>query len=652
MGFRIPRITLQVNYEEESSFGELGLLSLGFGIHQAWIFATQFGTASIFGGHTIVVGSNGASVTLPFFVSSITLVLSLFFMAITNQKFLKAFVSRPMLVGSSLCMVLGTALLIPSFTFGSYGWETVSGILTGIGSAVILTFWGTAFARCDASTIIINTAVAVTISVTIYAFGLTWLPQPFGGIVAAALPLAELAILWVKTPLPFTRRSEIPIFEPLPLNRGKFALRLGLPVFAFGLALGALRRTSVQEIVPAATPQEQVFMLLAACCATVVIMITIMATGNSDRWQRFFRPLVPFIAVTLILLPLSYAGAGSMLIGFALLMGYLCFEALLWSFFAMLSERFRISPIFVFGIGRGFLALAILLGTSVPLLATQYSEISPINNDVITMIMLVIMVVAYALLPREHEIESLVLPCPAIGSMRTVASSSAGSTQALSTQALPAQDAYEAERASERTPEATAWSAAEATAVMATEDWSTGVSVPPAAVANADEVCPSVETFESAHAFTAATAAPAPTPAPAPHHPHTDFVHRAQHMAAQHHAATNPTAPNERADSKLDQQMSDARRAMLAGTSEQETIRRSAPFRAKCETVANTYLLSVRETEVLYLLAKGLNSASIQEKLYISEGTAKTHIRHIYRKLDIHSQQELMRIVESASYER
>lgn len=649
MGFRIPRITLQVNYEEESSFGELGLLSLGFGIHQAWIFATQFGTASIFGDHTIVVGSNGASVTLPFFVSSIALVLSLFFMAITNQKFLKAFVSRPMLVGSSLCMVLGTALLIPSFTFGSYGWETVSGILTGIGSAVILTFWGTAFARCDASTIIINTAVAVTISVTIYAFGLTWLPQPFGGIVAAALPLAELAILWVKTPLPFTRRSEIPIFEPLPLNRGKFALRLGLPVFAFGLALGALRRTSVQEIVPAATPQEQVFMLLAACCATVVIMITIMATGNSDRWQRFFRPLVPFIAVTLILLPLSYAGAGSMLIGFALLMGYLCFEALLWSFFAMLSERFRISPIFVFGIGRGFLALAILIGTSVPLLATQYSEISPINNDAITMIMLVIMVVAYALLPREHEIESLVLPCPAIGSMRTVASSSADSTQALSAQALPAQDVYETERIPERAAEATAGSTAEATV----EDWDTEVSAPPATVANTNEISPSTDTFESAHAFTAATgaSAPAPAPAPAPHHPHTDFVHRAQHMAAQHHVVTNPTALNERGDSKPDQQMSDARRAMLAGTSEQETIRRSAPFRAKCETVANTYLLSVRETEVLYLLAKGLNSASIQEKLYISEGTAKTHIRHIYRKLDIHSQQELMRIVESASYE-
>ena len=29
-------------------------------------------------------------------------------------------------------------------------------------------------------------------------------------------------------------------------------------------------------------------------------------------------------------------------------------------------------------------------------------------------------------------------------------------------------------------------------------------------------------------------------------------------------------------------------------------------------------------------------------------GTAKTHIRHIYRKLDVHSQQELIQIVENA----
>ncbi len=72
---------------------------------------------------------------------------------------------------------------------------------------------------------------------------------------------------------------------------------------------------------------------------------------------------------------------------------------------------------------------------------------------------------------------------------------------------------------------------------------------------------------------------------------------------------------------------------------------RKGLFRKKCECVANQYLLSARENEVLFYLARGFNAAYLQEKLYISEGTAKTHIRHIYAKTNVHSQQELMRMV-------
>lgn len=62
--------------------------------------------------------------------------------------------------------------------------------------------------------------------------------------------------------------------------------------------------------------------------------------------------------------------------------------------------------------------------------------------------------------------------------------------------------------------------------------------------------------------------------------------------------------------------------------------------------MADTYLLSNRESEVLFYLGKGFNAAYLQEKLFISEGTAKTHIRHIYGKTGVHSQQELMRLID------
>lgn len=87
-----------------------------------------------------------------------------------------------------------------------------------------------------------------------------------------------------------------------------------------------------------------------------------------------------------------------------------------------------------------------------------------------------------------------------------------------------------------------------------------------------------------------------------------------------------------------------------APTAEQQA-QQLGRFKRKCAAVADTFLLSRKETEVLFLLAKGRNSAAIQESLYISAGTANTHMRHIYRKLDVHSQHELIELVESMEAE-
>ena len=61
----------------------------------------------------------------------------------------------------------------------------------------------------------------------------------------------------------------------------------------------------------------------------------------------------------------------------------------------------------------------------------------------------------------------------------------------------------------------------------------------------------------------------------------------------------------------------------------------------RCQELARSYGLSPREEEVLLLLAQRKTVGSIERELFIANGTAKTHIRHIYRKLDIHSRDEL-----------
>lgn len=58
--------------------------------------------------------------------------------------------------------------------------------------------------------------------------------------------------------------------------------------------------------------------------------------------------------------------------------------------------------------------------------------------------------------------------------------------------------------------------------------------------------------------------------------------------------------------------------------------------------------LTAREAEVALLLAQGRSLPFVQEALCISAGTAQTHARHIYKKLGIHTRQELVDVLAAA----
>jgi DNA-binding NarL/FixJ family response regulator len=63
------------------------------------------------------------------------------------------------------------------------------------------------------------------------------------------------------------------------------------------------------------------------------------------------------------------------------------------------------------------------------------------------------------------------------------------------------------------------------------------------------------------------------------------------------------------------------------------TAYRTTPSRPPVEPRAGT--LSDREREVLALIGRGLSNAEIAEELHISEVTVKSHIGHIFTKLDL-----------------
>lgn len=65
------------------------------------------------------------------------------------------------------------------------------------------------------------------------------------------------------------------------------------------------------------------------------------------------------------------------------------------------------------------------------------------------------------------------------------------------------------------------------------------------------------------------------------------------------------------------------------------------------EEVGSRYFLSDRELDILRLLVEGRTVPYIAELLCISGNTVKTHVRHIYTKLDVHDRQELLDVVRA-----
>ena len=58
--------------------------------------------------------------------------------------------------------------------------------------------------------------------------------------------------------------------------------------------------------------------------------------------------------------------------------------------------------------------------------------------------------------------------------------------------------------------------------------------------------------------------------------------------------------------------------------------------------------LTVREREILGLMAEGRSNRGICQELFLSPKTVETHLRNIFRKIDVTSRVELARVVERA----
>lgn len=71
----------------------------------------------------------------------------------------------------------------------------------------------------------------------------------------------------------------------------------------------------------------------------------------------------------------------------------------------------------------------------------------------------------------------------------------------------------------------------------------------------------------------------------------------------------------------------------------------SLPFDDACERLARERGLTERELQIMKLVVKGHTKKRIAEVLNLSEDTIRYHTKSLYRKLDVHSRQDLLDVL-------
>lgn len=492
--------------------GSLSAAAIGLALHLAWTFATTFGTFSIAPGSELPDAFAGAGLPMPlvFLAAAVVEAITLAAAGVFMQGDPRLLYNKKVVTASAFIMAAATIAVFvahPSSELG-FALSVIAGIAVGVGSAVLILFWGIAFSRLSLASIALNTGIAVA------------------------------------------------LFRSFPVRRGPFALLLCAAMLLFGFSLGLLKAMSASSIQSTQDMVVQVVALLLACIAVPLLLSLVLYGGEEDaRWDLLLRPLVVVVVLSAFITPVILAPAPIVAL-FLLFLCYVYVEAALWVFLVGVSQEFRLSPVFLVGIGRAALTLGTVAGAW---LMSDTQLLADLPQGYIGGVVVAAFVVGYVVNPRVALVKR-----------------AARKAQGLPLEEAPAQ------------PQ--------------------GAFAP-----HPDD--PALQHVDDASAVVAGSAAD-------------------ERAAASSAGAAGASAPSGAIQGQA--------AGGAAAQSETESIKQV------CEEIAGRYLLSQRQTEVLYLLARGHNAAYIQDKLCITLSTAKSHIYNIYRKLDIHTQHELLAMVEES----
>lgn len=588
--------------------GSASLTACGLALHLAWILSSSFGSLGLIPGGSVPAffELTGLRVPLPFVAALIAQALTLLCAGVLAQHRPGFLSSKQAVAGAALAVAAGSAVVLGIQPDGQQGLvaSIVAAVAIGVGAAELLLFWGVAFSKMDVPSIALNVGMALTGASALYACLAFLVPAGASCWLVALLPLLELPFARLSTPARYARERSLPLFAELPVKRGKFGGMMGAALFLSGLSLGMLKALSAEEILSCQDAAVPVFaLLLAGILVTLLLSLILQGDADDDpRWDLLLRPLMAVMVTAAFASPLLF-GTAPVVALLLLFASYLYVEAVMWVYLTGLSQEYRLSAVFLVGIGRGAFTLGALGGIW---LVLESPLVASLPDGYAGAAVLAALAVGYVLNPRIAIVKRTALKARGFVHAdadvleRTLPPAAAGIDRvgALGvTEAVGSNGAVGSGGAGGETADGFGMGSAETGGGFGNGGLTAGAANGVGAAGGSKRTGGASGSAVGTGGGRAST-------------------------NAGNGVATSAASP------RLDPQAE------------------TNAFKRVCEEIGGRYLLSQRQTEVLYLLARGYNAAHVQEKLGITRNTAKSHMNKIYRKLDIHTQQELLMMVE------
>lgn len=531
---------------------------VGFGFYYAWIWVSYNSNVLVFPSAASDLPPD--TISLTYLVSTLALGVALVLLSLV----------RPLtrrLVGSNL-LLIAVAVVVGAATVGTYASSSlgadanlyliVSAALTGAGTSVIVLRFGVVYSKAPAREAAMYTAASFVFAAMIY-FMAVGLPDPVGMVFTALLPV--LAVISTLTNPEWSDEGEGGRPEgPVPLRR--FFVRLLVAVAVFSVVVGVSRGFSVPHSSISSLNADGALIIFSTAVVAGVLFVVVGLLRRQFDVSLLYYPIIIAVAAGILVTPLlGGTGFGSQFITVA----YNCFVLVIWCLLAYVAYSSRLSPILVFGLGRGASALGTTFGWLAGLEIVRSQGDGSLSLEVVSVAMVFALLVVSMLVLNDRLIGDALRPEERLrGDAAEIPAQGAGSA---------GETALVDRRGAED----------RGSAVVDGEGaWDGGVGR-----GGAGEMG---EVGEMGGAG----------------------------------ASLADGSPGDAAMGE----------------------RRPGPYRMRCDAVAERYGLSPRERDVFDLLVRGRSIDYIAQNLTISFNTAKSHIRHIYVKADVHSRQELIDLID------